>query len=157
MIDAIDRKIILLLQENARISNAALGKEVGLTISAVFERVKKLEKKGVIKSYITLVDAEALGKPIIALIRLKISSIKTNFRAAKKSIIDICLEEPDVLECYALAGEYDYIIKIRVATSTDLEVLIERIRDKTEVDSTVTNMILSTVKEYSIVYPNEPN
>ncbi|HMR62857.1 MAG TPA: Lrp/AsnC family transcriptional regulator, partial [Anaerolineae bacterium] len=62
--DEIDRRIIELLQKDGRLSNAALAEQVGLTTSTVHERVRKLERKGIIKGYVAVVDPEALGKPI---------------------------------------------------------------------------------------------
>ena len=74
MIDATDRKILDLLQENARLSNAEMAEAVGLTVSSVHERVKKMEKKGIIKGYVAMVDPDKLGKPLLAFIRLTVGT-----------------------------------------------------------------------------------
>jgi Lrp/AsnC family leucine-responsive transcriptional regulator len=87
MINEIDRKIVTLLQQDARLSNAALAKKVGLTTSTVHERVKKLERKGVIKGYVAVVDPEALGKPITAFIRLVVGAIAGDYIESKRVII----------------------------------------------------------------------
>jgi Lrp/AsnC family leucine-responsive transcriptional regulator len=75
IIDEIDRQIISLLQENAYLSNAVLAEKVGLTTSTVHERVKKLEKNGIIKGYVAIVDFVALGKPITALFVLQLAQL----------------------------------------------------------------------------------
>jgi Lrp/AsnC family leucine-responsive transcriptional regulator len=154
MIDDIDRQIVLLLQEDARLSNAALAEKVGLTVSTVHERVKKLEKKGVIRGYVALVDAEALGKPIMAFIRLTVGTTPGDYLESKNRVVEVCQREADVLECHGVAGEDCYIIKVRAATPQDLERLIERIRCSAQVSRSVTSIALSTCKESTVVVPN---
>jgi Lrp/AsnC family leucine-responsive transcriptional regulator len=153
MIDRTDRQIVSLLQTDARLSNADLAKKVGLTTSTVHERVKKLEKKGIIRGYVAMVDAEALGKPIIAFIRLTVGSASTDYLESKNSVVRICQDEPDVLECHAVAGEDCYILKVRAPSPADLEKLIERIRCHAQVSRTTTNIVLSTLKETTQVMP----
>ncbi len=153
MIDDIDRKIILMLQQDARQSNAAIAEEVGLTVSTVHERVKKLERKGVIRGYVAVVDAEAVGKPIMAFIRLNVGSASADYVESKKSVRDVCLVEPDVLECHGVAGDDCYILKVRAAGPKDLERLLERIRCNAQVSKSVTSIVLSTFKEGSPLLP----
>lgn len=154
MIDEIDRQIILLLQEDARLSNSALAEAVGLTISTVHERVKKLEKKGIIKGYVALVDAEAIGKPITAFIRLMVGTTPEGYIESKTNVMEVCRAEADVLECYGVAGEDCYILKVRVASPKDLERLIERIRSKATVSRSITSIVLSTFKESLTIVPH---
>ncbi len=153
MIDEIDRQIVLLLQEDARLSNSALAEAVGLTVSTVHERVKKLEKKGIIKGYVAVVDAEAIGKPIMAFIRLTVGTTPAGYLEAKQDVMEACRCEPDILECYGVAGEDCYILKVRATSPKDLERLIERIRSKATVSRSITSIVLSTFKESSIVVP----
>jgi Lrp/AsnC family leucine-responsive transcriptional regulator len=153
MIDKIDRQIVSMLQTDARISNAALAEKVGLTTSTVHERVKKLEKKGVIKGYVALVDAETIGKPILAFIGLVVGSASSDYLESKNSVRNICQNEPDVLECHTVAGEDCYILKVRATSTGDLEKLIERIRCNAEVSKTTTSIVLSTLKETTQVMP----
>lgn len=153
MIDEIDHQIVSLLQSDARLSNAALAEKVGLTTSTVHERVKKLEKKGIIKGYVALVNAEALGKPITAFIRLTVGSSSTDYLESKNSVLNVCKNEPDVLEGHAVAGEDCYILKVRISSPGDLEKLIERIRCNAQVSKATTNIVLSTFKETTQVKP----
>ncbi|MEM7345113.1 MAG: Lrp/AsnC family transcriptional regulator [Chloroflexota bacterium] len=146
MLDKIDRQIISLLQDNHRLSNVALAEKIGLTASTTHERVKKLEKKGIIEGYVARVNPVALGKPILAFIRLVVGST-SNFSQSKQSIADVCLAEPDVLECHALASEDDYILKVRAANTMELEQLIERIRSRAQISNSVTSIVLSSFKE----------
>jgi Lrp/AsnC family leucine-responsive transcriptional regulator len=153
MTDKIDRQIVSLLQADARLSNATLAEKVGLTTSTVHERVKKLEKRGIIKGYVAVVDAETLGKPIMAFIRLTVGSASTDYLESKNSVLSICQDEPDVLECHTVAGEDCYILKVRAASPGDLEKLIERIRCNAQVSRTTTSIVLSTLKETTQVMP----
>ncbi|MBN1781859.1 Lrp/AsnC family transcriptional regulator [bacterium] len=151
--DNIDRQIVSLLQTDAHLSNAALAEKVGLTTSTVHERVKKLEKKGIIRGYVALADAAALGKPITAFVHLTVGSASTDYMESKNSVRNICQKEPDVLECHTVAGEDCYILKVRAASTGDLEKLIERIRCNARVSGTTTRIVLSTVKETMHVTP----
>jgi len=153
MIDEIDRQIITLLQEDARLSNAAIAEQVGLTVSTVHERVKKLERKGVIKGYTAVVDPELLGKPITAFIRLTVGSMTEDYIESKNRIMDVCLAEPDILECHGVAGEDCYMLKVRVASPQELEKLLERIRTKASIWRSTTSIVMSTFKEGSLVTP----
>ncbi len=149
MIDATDRKILELLQVNGRMSNAEMAEAVGLTVSSVHERVKKLERKGIIKGYVAVVDPEKLGKPMLAFVRLTVSSHET----AKEGIQQLCSSEIDILECHNVAGEDCFILKVRAAGPQQLEKLLTAIRGSADAGRSVTNIVLSTYKESSRVTP----
>ena len=153
MIDKTDRQIIALLQNDARLSNAALAEEVGLTTSSVYERVKKLERKGVIKGYAAIVDAELLDKPITAFIRLTIDSYRDSYVESKRSVTEVCLAEPDVLECHGVAGEDCYVLKVKVANPKELEKLLERILSSAPITRSTSSIVMSTFKETTVVTP----
>jgi Lrp/AsnC family leucine-responsive transcriptional regulator len=154
MIDEIDRQILALLQEDARLSNGAIAERVGLTSSTVHDRVKKLERKGIIKGYVALVDAGLLDKSITAFIRLSVGSASEDYLASKKSVDDVCQAEPDVLECHGVAGEDCYVLKVRASSPQELEKLIERIRCNANISRSTTSIVLSTLKESLKVVPN---
>jgi Lrp/AsnC family transcriptional regulator, leucine-responsive regulatory protein len=154
MFDEIDRQIVILLQEDTRLSNAAIAERVGLTASTVFERVKKLERKGIIRHYTAVVNPAALGKPITAFIRLVVgTAADEQYTAAKENFVAACLAEPDVLECHSVAGEDCYVLKVRVATPQALERLLERLRSHAVVTRSTTNIVLTTFKESARVEP----
>jgi len=153
MIDEVDQQIISLLQDDARLSNAVIAEKVGLKSSSVFDRVKKMERRGIIKGYVALVDAELVDKPIVAFIRLSVGSVSEDYLESKRSVEDICAAEPDVLECHAVAGEDCYVLKVRAVNPKELEKLIERIRCNAPVTRSTTSIVLSTVKETAKVFP----
>lgn len=148
MIDEIDAQILTLLQENGRLSNAAIAEQVGLATSAVFERIKKLERRGVIRGYVALVDATAVGQPITAFVRLVLGGAPgCDYGELKQAFGQFCNQHPQIVEAHSVAGEDCYILKVRVASPNQLETLLEQLRTSQFAKSSVTNMVLSTVKE----------
>jgi len=147
MIDEIDYKIIEQLQDDARISHSVLAERIDMPVSTVRDRIKRLEQRGVIKGYTTVVDAVAMGKSIMAFIRLSIGATSRNYKDAKAEVARISQAEPDILECYGVAGEECYVLKVRAPSPVGLEKLLERIRCQAEVSKSVTNIVLTTVKE----------
>lgn len=156
MIDEIDAKILDLLQADGRLANVAIAEQVGLTTSTVFERVKKLEKKGIIQRYIAVVDPQKLGKPITAFVRLVIGTAPgEDYAACKQDFVARCQAEPDILECHSVAGEECYLLKVRVATTADLEKLLERLRTYTLVAKSTSSIVMSTFKEETGIVVSE--
>ncbi len=157
MIDQIDRKLLGLLQGDARLSNAELAEAVGLTVSSVHERVKKLEKKGIITGYVATVDAEKLGKPLLAFIRATIEAEDhEGVASAHDRILEACAAETDILECHNVAGEDCFIIKVRAESPKDLERILQTVRSSMKSSRSVTNIVLSTYKESTRVEPAPP-
>ena len=148
MIDEIDARILDLLQADGRMSNAAIAERVGLTTSTVFERIKKMEKRGIIQRYVAIVDPGLLGKSITAFIRLIIGTAPgEDYAACKQDFVAQCLAEPDILECHSVAGEECYLLKVRVANTGELEKLLERIRTYAMVTRSTSSIVMSTFKE----------
>ncbi len=143
-LDDIDRQILDLLQHDARMTNAAIATEVGLTAPSVFERVRKLEQRGVIQGYTVNIDPAALDKPMTAFIRL-VAAFDDRYDAGLKAIS----EDPDVLECYSVAGEDCLILKTKCGSPSELERLLGRIRSRLTVQRSVTMIALRTLKEYA--------
>jgi Lrp/AsnC family leucine-responsive transcriptional regulator len=142
-LDQIDFKILNYLQSDAGIANAALAKKVGMAPSAVLERVKKLEKKGIIEGYTTRIKPEALNLKLLAFIFVKSSEGPGNLSVAKQLI-----KLPEVLELHNIAGEDCYLVKIR---TQDPQTLVQLMRDKFSkiagILSTKTTIVLETLKE----------
>lgn len=154
MLDVADQKILELLQSNARLSNAELAEAVGLNASSVFERVKKLERKGIITGYVATVDPEKLGKPLLAFMRLTVdTNADQDIDYMHKLVLETCASETGILECHNVAGEDCYIIKIRAGGPKQLESLLSKIRRLTRSSRSVTNIVLSTYKESTKVEP----
>ncbi|MDQ4142559.1 MAG: Lrp/AsnC family transcriptional regulator [Actinomycetota bacterium] len=153
-LDPIDRQILRLLRQDGRMAHSAIAKEVGLSGPAVHERVRKLEQRGVIASYTAVLDPEILDRADMAFVMVNLS--EGNEFAADDPIVARICEEPDVLEFHRIAGEDCYLIKIRTATSKDLEQLLRRIRSIRGVARTRTTIVLSTeLEKPTIEVPGE--
>ena len=142
LLDDTDRKILDLLQRDARKTNAAIAAEVGLTGPSVFERIRKLEQRGVIRGYRVDVNPVAVGRPLTAFIRLT-AAFDDKYGPGVQAIS----QDPDVRELYNVAGEDCFIIKTQVDTPEALEALLHRIRRCITVQRSVTMIALSALKE----------
>ena len=141
-LDDIDRQILDLLQHDARMTNAAIAAEVGLTAPSVFERIRKLEQRGVICGYTINLDPAALGKTMTAFIRVT-AAFDEKYDAGIMAIS----QDPDVLECYGVAGEDCLIVKTVVSDPGELNALLHRIRGHVSVQHSVTMIALRALKE----------
>lgn len=109
VLDAIDRNILRRLQENARISNVDLAREVGLSPSPCSRRVRDLEQAGVIRRYATVVDAAAVGLPVSVFVSVALDKqVEHNLEVFEAAVADL----PEVTECYLMTGEHDYLLRV---------------------------------------------
>ena len=111
MWDAIDRRILEVIQEEARISNAELAARVGLSPSPCWRRVRALEDAEVIRRYVTLVDAEAIGLPINVFATV---ALEKQVERALERFEGAVAARPEVMECYLMTGEFDYLLRVVV-------------------------------------------
>lgn len=137
-VEEIDRQILQLLTADGRMSFTDLGKATGLSTSAVHQRVRRLEQRGVIKGYAAVVDAEAVGLPLTAFI-----SVTPLDPAAPDDVPERLSDVVEIEACHSVAGEENYILKVRVATPGALEALLAKIRAAANV-ATRTTIVLST-------------
>jgi Lrp/AsnC family leucine-responsive transcriptional regulator len=141
----IDKKILSIIQEQGQISYGELGKEVGLSVSAINERLKKLENKQIIKGWSARVDAKALGLEVLAFVFLQHER-----PAYEDSFKQEMLKLSEVEECHHITGEWSYLLKIREKNISDLEKFISnKIRSSKGVVRTQTIIALSSPKEWS--------
>ena len=137
--DALDRQIIAALRTNGRATYADLGRQVGLSASAVHERVGKLESSGVITGYHAVVDPRLVGLDVTALVGIHPSDTGDDDEVAAA-----LARLPEVESCYAVAGDEAFVVKVRVATVDDLERTLRRLRRIDGVARTNTTVVLST-------------
>ncbi|MBP2645319.1 MAG: transcriptional regulator, AsnC family [Firmicutes bacterium] len=141
-----DLKLIKQLMVQARSTWAELGTLLGLSAPAAADRVHKLEEAGVIKGYSALIDPDAIGCGLAALISIIIENPEQQIHLLKQ-----INELPEVLECHHVAGDVDYILKVRCASTKDLERLISKEIKSFPGIQTKTMVILSTLKETPIL------
>jgi Lrp/AsnC family leucine-responsive transcriptional regulator len=153
-LDETDLKILSLLQPNACLTNQDLAKKVGLAPSAVLERVKKLEGKGVIEGYPTRIKPDALDLKLLAFIFIKSSEGPGNANVAKQ-----LAKIPEVLELHHIAGDDCYILKVRVQDTLSLiKLMRERFSGIPNILSTKTTIVLETLKEDNqLPIPKKPS
>lgn len=141
MINEIDSKILNIIQQDARISNAEIARQVGLAPSAVLERVRKLEERGVIRGYAAEVDAAQVGYGLTAFV-----FVRTSFCGS--SVGDALAQIPEVLEVHDVAGEDCYLLKVRAKNTDELgRFFREKLKLLPEIVSTRSTVVLQTLKE----------
>jgi Lrp/AsnC family transcriptional regulator, leucine-responsive regulatory protein len=145
MIDETDRQILSILQQNARTSNAEIARQVDMAPSAVLERIRRLEARGVIQGYEARINPEALGLNLLAFVFVR----STDFDGEAKTA-ELLAGIPEVLEAHHIAGEDCFLLKVRSPDARTLgRLLRERIGSTGSVQSTRTTIVLETVREES--------
>ena len=115
-LDAIDRRILGVLQKDSRVTNAELSERVNLSPSACHRRVQRLEQDGFIAAYVALLDARKMGKPTIVFVEITLQSQAEDLLDAFEREV---AKVPDILECHLMAGSADYLIKIMAEDTED--------------------------------------
>ena len=147
--DKIDRSILEILQSNAKITNAQLSKDIGLSPAPTLERVKKLEQSGIIKSYHAKLDPEKIGLGVSTFVLVSlIGHNKGNIDAFMKEINEI----QEVIECHHITGTGDFILKIMAKDIASYQkLMLEKVSDIKVVDSLQSLVILSTFKDSKVL------
>jgi len=140
-LDKIDKKLLELLQKNAKTPYSKLSKELGVSEATVHLRIRRLKEKGVIKAFQAIVDPEKVGKGIVAIIAITADPRKFN------EVLDQLKNLDDVYEIYDVTGEYYAILKIRVGNREELARLLDKIGSIDGILSTRTMYVLRTIKE----------
>ncbi|SEQ67165.1 Lrp/AsnC family transcriptional regulator, leucine-responsive regulatory protein [Myroides profundi] len=142
-LDEIDLKILRMMQDNARVNNSDIAKELGMAPSAVLERVKKLENKDVLLAYHAKVNPKALDQKMLSFIFIKVDEIIGDEETGR-----LLAEIPEVLEVHDIAGDDGYMIKVRTTDSLALVHLMRNSLSRIQgIISTRTIIVLQTVKE----------
>lgn len=114
-LDEMDRRILTALQENARITNVELAELVGISPSPCWRRVRELEQKGVISRYVTLIDPGSIGLPVSVFVQV---SLERQVERALEEFEGAVADWPEVMECYLMTGDADYLLRVVVADLT---------------------------------------
>ncbi len=146
--DKIDIEILACLKENARMKASDISKRINLSVSAVIERIKKLEANNTIEKYTITLNQKQLGNDLIALMEVSLEHPKYYDVFA-----DMVKSTESIQSCYYLTGEYDFMLKIFTDSSDSLEKLHRKIKSVSGVQSTRTHFVLKSVKSNSSVLP----
>ncbi len=147
MIDATDLQILTILQSNARMPNAEIARQVGMAPSAILERIRKLEQRGVIQGYEARIDPRALGLGMLAYV-----AVRTDERVGDECAGERLARIPEVQEVHHVAGDDCYLLKVRVRDAKALgRLLQDQIKAVEPVRSTRTTVVLDTLRESSLL------
>ncbi len=130
-LDKTDRRILQVLQEDAKITNTALAAKFKLTATPVYERVKKMEQSGVIRKYVALLDQKKVDKNLIIFISI---SLKNHARSYLTRFIDTITSYDEITECYHIAGNFDFLLKAQIK---DMDAYQHFLLSKLSVDNNI--------------------
>ncbi|AXO79051.1 Lrp/AsnC family transcriptional regulator [Olleya aquimaris] len=147
--DAIDQKLLQLLQNDSKQTNKELSNALNLSVTAVFERIKKLENNGVINKYVALVKKEKVDKSFVAFCHIKLSQhIQEYVVQFEKEVTNLT----EVLECHHISGDYDYILKVVVKDMEAFrEFMVEKLTNINHIGSTHSMFVISEVKSTTAI------
>ena len=146
-LDRLDRKILDILQRHGRMSMTELGEQIGLSTSPCSERVRRLERTGVITGYHARVSPQALGRTLLVFVEITLSSKSADvFEKVRKELLHM----PEVMECHLVSGSFDYLVKARLHAMTDYRGLLGDILKKIPVPAqSHSYVVMEEVKETS--------
>ncbi|WP_405198233.1 Lrp/AsnC family transcriptional regulator [Christiangramia sp. LLG6405-1] len=148
-IDELDKRILKHLQEDSKKTNKEIANDLKLSVTAIYERIKKLERDGVISKYVALVNPESVGKGFMVLCQIKLiqhkKEILTKF---EKDITSL----PEVIECLHVSGDYDYILKVLVKDMDEYrEFMVAKLTSLDHIGSTKSVFTINKVKQSTII------
>ena len=148
-LDEKDRALLELLQADARMTNAELARRIDLSPPGLQKRLRRLEEAGVVERYVTLVNREAVGFDMLCFVQVTLQRHEPRAIARFRTLVQ---EIPEVLECYHLTGEYDYMLKVVVRNRKHLEeFLMEKLTPGPGMDKVRTSLVLSDIKNTTAV------
>lgn len=148
--DNIDLSILKCLKENSRQTASMISQTINLSVSAVIERIRKMESKGMIQKYTVVLDEKQLGNDLTVFVSVRLEHPKYGNEFAREAA-----QHPHVAECYYIAGDVDYLLKIVTDSSRSLESIHQDIKEMPGVSWTKTLYVLSTIKNDISVLPQE--
>ena len=149
-LDAIDLKILRLLQEDARLTTKELAGRVNLSTTPVFERLKRLEREGFIKKYVAVLDAEKLDLGFEVFCSVKLKQMN---RQVARDFVSVIRDIPQVAECYNVSGEYDYLLKIQAPDMKYYnEFIINVLGSIDSIGSILSSFVMDEIKNTHALY-----
>jgi DNA-binding Lrp family transcriptional regulator len=146
-LDDIDKTIIQILQQEGRIANKELAERIGLTTTPTLERVRRLEREGIIESYSAKVNKEAVGRGFTAFVKVTLKVHQLNLMEEFTSAIQ---EIPEILACYHTTGDGDFLLQVVAKDTKDYEQLMRnKLTTLPDVERLYTSIVLNTIKEQS--------
>ncbi|MCA6065597.1 Lrp/AsnC family transcriptional regulator [Chryseobacterium sp. RG1] len=147
--DDLDKKLLIYLQEDAKQTTKELSYKLGLSVTAVYERIKKLEKIGVISKYVALLNRDKINKNFTVLCHVKLIQHKKEYVIEfEKEVVNL----PEITECFHVSGDYDYILKINVKDMQDYRnFMLSKLTTIKHIASTHSSFMISEVKNTTAI------
>jgi Lrp/AsnC family leucine-responsive transcriptional regulator len=147
--DKTDRKLLHLLQMDSKQTNKALAHKLNLSVTAVYERIKKLEKNGIVSQYVALVDKTKVEKDFVAFCHIKLVKHSQDYVIKfEREVIEL----DEVLECYHLSGDYDYLLKVLVKDMKSFrEFMVKKLTKIDHIGSTHSMFMINEVKHTTAI------
>ncbi len=153
-LDTIDRRILQQLQEHSRISNSKLAEIVGLSPAPCLRRVKALEEAGVIAKYVSLLDQRAVGLPVTIFVQVRADlQVEGRLELLERAF----MERPEVMECYLMTGDADYLLKVVVSDVAAYESLLRQTLTRIESVAAIKSSFALKQVKYSTALPLQPD
>ncbi|WP_417556920.1 Lrp/AsnC family transcriptional regulator [Mesoflavibacter zeaxanthinifaciens] len=147
--DDIDKKLLQLLQNDSKQTNKALANQLNLSVTAVFERIKKLENQGVISKYVVLVNKEKIEKSFVTFCHIKLIQHMQEYVIQFEKEVNKLTE---VIECYHISGDYDYLLKVAVKDMEEFrKFMVEKLTNIKHIGSTHSMFVISEVKHTTAI------
>jgi Lrp/AsnC family leucine-responsive transcriptional regulator len=147
--DSIDKKLLILLQKDSKKTTKELSLILNLSVTAVYERIKKLEREGIIKNYVALINRSKVGKSFIVFCHIKLIQHTREFLTKFESQV---VKLSEILECHHVSGDYDYILKIAVRDMEEYrEFLVTKLTTLEHIGSTHSTFMISEVKNTTVI------
>ena len=149
MFDDIDKKLLALLQKDSKQTTKELSNKLNLSVTAVYERIKKLEKEGVISNYVALVNKEKVDKAFVAFCHIKLSQHSQDYVVKfEREVTNL----QEVLECYHISGDYDYLLKVHVTDMDEFrEFMVKKLTTINHIGSTHSMFMINEVKHTTAI------
>ena len=148
--DLIDKKILDCLRQNARMPASMISEQVNLSVSAVLERIRKLERSGIVRQYTVLLDHKKIGKDLSAFISVSLDHPKHN-----DQFVASVQKDKRITECHYITGDFDFLLKVIVHSTAALEATLNTIKNIQGVSLTRTLVVFSTHKQDVSVLPDD--
>ena len=147
--DSIDKKLLILLQKDSKKTTKELSVKLNLSVTAVYERIKKLEREGIIKNYVALINRSKVDKGFIVFCHIKLIQHTREFLTKFESQV---VKLSEILECHHVSGDYDYILKIAVKDMEEYrEFLVTKLTTLDHIGSTHSTFMISEVKNTTLI------
>ena len=147
--DATDKKLLTYLQADSKQTNKELSNRLNLSVTAVYERIKKLEKEGYINKYVAIVSKEKTNKSFVAFCHIKLTQHTQSYVVKfEKEVTNL----PEVMECYHISGDYDYLLKVIVADMEAFrEFMVKKLTSINHIGSTHSMFVINEVKHTTAI------